>query len=117
MFKRPAALLFACSTLALAACALEASEPNAPTNETAITFEAASGDTAEAQRGFLMVPENRSDPESRMIRLEYVRFPATGETAGAPIVYLAGGPGGSGINTAQGPRFPLFMAMREFGDV
>ncbi|MEM9938248.1 MAG: alpha/beta hydrolase [Pseudomonadota bacterium] len=64
-----------------------------------------------------MVPENRSNPDSRMIRLEYVRFPATGETAGSPIVYLAGGPGGSGINTAKGPRFQLFMAMREFGDV
>ena len=30
---------------------------------------------------------------------------------------IAGGPGGSGISTARGSRFPLFMAMREFGDV
>ena len=32
-------------------------------------------------------------------------------------MYLAGGPGGSGIETAKHDRFPLFMAMREFGDV
>lgn len=86
-------------------------------DETALTFEARSGETTEGLRGTLMVPENRSDPESRMIRLEYVRFPATGETKGSPIIYLAGGPGGSGIQTAKGPRFELFMAMREFGDV
>src|SRR6266545_1913947 len=36
---------------------------------------------------------------------------------GSPIIYLAGGPGGSGIASARGSRFPLFMAMREFGDV
>lgn len=85
--------------------------------ETTMTFEARSGDTTEGLKGYLMVPENRTDPESRMIRLEYVRFPTTGDPKGSPIVYLAGGPGGSGIQTAKGPRFELFMAMREFGDV
>lgn len=64
-----------------------------------------------------MVRENRSDPASQTLTLSNVRFPATGENPGAPIVYLAGGPGGSGAATAKGRRFPLFMAMREFGDV
>ena len=36
---------------------------------------------------------------------------------GPPIVYLAGGPGGSGIGTATAARFPLFMAFREIADV
>src|SRR5690606_12765533 len=80
-------------------------------------FTAAGGETAEAFRGGFDVPENRSDPESRTIPIRYVRFPATGPNPGSPIVYLAGGPGGPGIGTARGDRFPLFLAMREFGDV
>lgn len=89
--------------------------------ETPITFEAASGQSAEAFEGTFMVPENRSDPDSRMLTLHYVRFPATGLATGtkksSPIIYLAGGPGGSGIQTAKYWRLPLFLAMREFGDV
>ena len=52
-----------------------------------------------------------------MLTLRYIRFPATGTTDAATIVYLAGGPGGSGIGMARGSHFLLFMAMREFGDV
>lgn len=88
-----------------------------PPGEEAITFTAASGETVDAFRGGFEAPENRADPESRMIPVRYMRFPATGEDPGPPIVYLAGGPGGSGIGTARGRRFPLFMAMRAFGDV
>ena len=87
------------------------------TNEMPIQFQSQAGDSVSAYEGTLMVPENRAAPDSRMITLKYVRFPATGDTDGAPIVYLAGGPGGSGIQTAKYDRFPLFMAMREFGDV
>ena len=85
--------------------------------ETAFTFKANSGEEAEAFRGEVFVPENRSNPKSRDIPLRYVRFAATGTNPGAPIIYLAGGPGGSGVATAKWRRFPLFMAMREFGDV
>lgn len=81
------------------------------------TFEARSGIRVEAERGTLWVPENRSRPDSRRIKLEFVRFPATRETTAAPIVYLAGGPGGSGIEAARHERFPLFMALREVADV
>lgn len=80
-------------------------------------FRAASGETVDAYSGQLMVPENWNVPDSRRIPLSYVRFPATGNKRGAPVVYLSGGPGGSGIETARRERFPLFMAMREFGDV
>lgn len=85
--------------------------------ETAIEFTAESGESVAAYRGALEVPEHRADPASRMITLSYVRFPATTPTPGDPVVYLAGGPGGSGSGTAAGRRFPLFMAMREHGDV
>ncbi len=70
-----------------------------------------------AEFGVLTVPENRSDPQSNLIELAFVRFKSTSKTPGPPIVYLAGGPGGSGIGAARGTRFPLFMAMREIGDV
>ena len=71
----------------------------------------------DAEFGTLFVPENRSDPESNLIELAFVRFKSTAKNPGPPIVYLAGGPGGSGIGTARGPRFPLFMALREIADV
>lgn len=72
-----------------------------------------------AFEGSIQVMENRNNPHSRHIPVSYVRFPATGNKKGSPIIYLSGGPGGSGISTAKQPgfRFPLFMALREYGDV
>lgn len=81
------------------------------------TFENDKGDKVESEFGTLLVPENRSNPQSNLIELAFVRFKSTAKNPGAPIVYLAGGPGGSGIFTAQGSRFPLFMALREIADV
>jgi pimeloyl-ACP methyl ester carboxylesterase len=80
-------------------------------------FEARSGEKVEAELGRLVVPENRKNPASRLIELAFVRFKSTANNPGPPVVYLAGGPGGSGIATARFSRFPLFMAMREIGDV
>jgi pimeloyl-ACP methyl ester carboxylesterase len=48
-----------------------------------------------ARCGFLVVPENRSDPEGRMIRLAVAIVPAVSpQPAPDPIVHLTGGPGG-----------------------
>src|SRR6266542_4132925 len=80
-------------------------------------FEAANKEKVDAELGHLFVPENRRNPNSRVIELVFVRFKSTASKSGPPIVYLAGGPGGSGIAAARGSRFPLFMAMREVGDV
>lgn len=87
-----------------------------PVDQTFV-FKSVDGQTTDAIHGSFQVPENRADPHSRMLTLRYVRFPATTNKPGAPIVYLSGGPGGSGIETAKNRRFPLFMAMRQFGDV
>ena len=76
-------------------------------------FENAKGEKVDAELGVLLVPENRRDPRSNLIELAFVRFKSTAQTPGPPVVYLAGGPGGSGSGTATGSRFPLFMAMRE----
>lgn len=80
-------------------------------------FTARNGQEADAERGFFEVPEDRRVPGSRRIRLGYVRFPSTSTRPGPPIVYLAGGPGGSGADTATGLRFPIFMALRQVADV
>lgn len=80
-------------------------------------FESQSGQKVEAELGEFSVPENRSKPKSRSIDLHFVRFKSTNPNPGNPIVYLAGGPGGSGISTAKGRRFELFMALREVADV
>ena len=80
-------------------------------------FQAADGQKTEAERGRLLVPENRSSSRTNSIELAFVRFKSTAAEPGLPIIYLAGGPGGSGIATAGGPRFPQFMAMRAVADV
>jgi pimeloyl-ACP methyl ester carboxylesterase len=85
--------------------------------EAALSFESLSGDKVDAFHGQFTVPENRARPKGRQVTLHYVRFPSTAAHPGAPIIYLAGGPGGSGIETAKRERFALFMALRAFGDV
>jgi pimeloyl-ACP methyl ester carboxylesterase len=80
-------------------------------------FESAGKEKVDAEFGRLLVPENRRKPNSNLIELAFVRFKSTSKNPGPPIVYLAGGPGGSGIGAARGSRFPLFMAMREVADV
>src|SRR5215213_2467701 len=81
------------------------------------TFETNKKEKVDAEFGTLFVTENRSDRESNLIELAFVRFKSTAKNPGPPIVYLAGGPGGSGIGAARGSRFPLFMALREIADV
>jgi pimeloyl-ACP methyl ester carboxylesterase len=54
------------------------------------------GDSVEC--GYLVVPEDRADPSSGDIRLAVAIFhPSGGAIEPDPIVYLSGGPGGSGL--------------------
>jgi pimeloyl-ACP methyl ester carboxylesterase len=80
-------------------------------------FEGPSQQQVEAEIGRFQVPENRQHASSRLIELSYVKFPSTAKQPGPPIVYLAGGPGGSATGTARGPRFSLFMKLRSVADV
>jgi pimeloyl-ACP methyl ester carboxylesterase len=49
---------------------------------------------AKASCGYLVVPENRSRPTGRTIRLLFAKYPARSkEKRPDPVVYLAGGPG------------------------
>lgn len=51
----------------------------------------------EVSCGFVTVPENRSNPDSRLIRVHYVKLAATAEDPADirpdPVIYLTGGPG------------------------
>jgi pimeloyl-ACP methyl ester carboxylesterase len=80
-------------------------------------FEPRHGDPADAEWGTLTVPENRRGKDSNPVTLAFVRFPATTADPGHPIVYLASGPGESGIEAARGGHYPIFMALREVADV
>ncbi|MEM9531997.1 MAG: alpha/beta fold hydrolase [Pseudomonadota bacterium] len=82
-------------------------------------YEFKTGDTrsVQAEWGEFEVPARHDEPEKGAMTLAFVRFPSTNPKPGFPIVYLAGGPGGSGIGTARGARFDLFMALREVADV
>lgn len=71
----------------------------------------------DAEMGTFSVPLRHGEPDSGRLQLSVVRFRSTAPNPGPPIVYLAGGPGGSAIETARGPRFPYFMALREAADV
>jgi len=99
--------------LALAAVPASA----APLKVEPATFKLADGTELPVERGTYSVPEDRRDPGSRRIDIGFLRFKSTNPNPGAPIVYLAGGPGGSGVATARGPRQPVFLALRAVADV
>lgn len=107
--------LLAAAGLVLPSSALAQNE--ASTQPGPFRFKSRRGEEAVAERGFFEVPEDRRDPNSRRIRLGYIRFASTAARPGPPIVYLAGGPGGEGTGAATGPRFPIFMALRGVADV
>lgn len=81
------------------------------------SFKADNGTTVAAQWGTFDVPLRHGVKNGKSIALSFVRFKSTSPHPGDPIVYLAGGPGGSGIAAARGKRFPLFMALRKVADV
>jgi pimeloyl-ACP methyl ester carboxylesterase len=81
-------------------------------------FETERHGTIDAQVAFLDVPRRRDEPDGPRMQLRVVRLPATaGDGKATPVVYLAGGPGGSGVGTARGPRWPVFEQVRRETDV
>lgn len=84
-----------------------------------------SGDEIPYELGTLYVPENRSVPNSRVIGVGFVRFPAEDvETLAPPVFRLPGGPGSSFLSrlkAAEGKDFerylPVTAQFRKFCDV
>jgi pimeloyl-ACP methyl ester carboxylesterase len=52
-----------------------------------------------AEYGTLLVPENRQDPDSRLIQLPVIRIHATGDIKAEPLFLLSGGPGAPNSHT------------------
>lgn len=75
------------------------------------------GKQIDAELGRFLVPEEYGNPAGRKITLAFLRLKSTSVQPGLPVIYLAGGPGGSAIHLAKGPRGRVFLAMREAGDV
>src|SRR6185312_3096025 len=86
------ALLLASSALARAD---DIAPPKVPRFEQAPCPKLQGAETlAKASCGYLVVPENRSRPNGRNIRLMVAKYPArSAEKRPDPVVYLAGGPG------------------------
>lgn len=71
----------------------------------------------DAEEGRLRVPLWHDGRSADSITIHFVRFESTSEHPGPPIVYLAGGPGGSGTWSSSGDRWNLFQELRQLGDV
>ncbi len=63
------------------------------------TLSSAKGVRIETEAGRLQVRENRSNPSSRMISVEFLRLKSTATNPRAPLFFLQGGPGSRGVST------------------
>jgi pimeloyl-ACP methyl ester carboxylesterase len=71
-----------------------------------------------AELGRLTVRENRRKPASRLIEIAFLRVKSTASRPGPPLIFLAGGPGGSGIDAARRPALLAFFSQfSSIGDV
>lgn len=52
---------------------------------------------AETDFGFILVPENRNKPDSRLVRLPFIRQHAVEGVSSEPIFVMGGGPGASNL--------------------
>jgi pimeloyl-ACP methyl ester carboxylesterase len=80
------------------------------------TLDLSTTEKIDYELGTLYVPENRSEPKSRIIGVGFARFKATTATGTPPTFHLPGGPGMSFVSGLSG--FARFMLrFRVVGDV
>lgn len=61
-------------------------------------LSSATGVEIEAEEGWISVPERRGAPSTRLIELHYLRLKSSSTAPVAPLIYLAGGPGSTGVS-------------------
>ena len=83
---------------------------------TPFTYTSIAGETVAADTGRVTVPE-RHGQSGPSIQLPIIRVRSTAARPGLPIIYLAGGPGGSGTTGMRGDLFPMVDALRAISDV
>ncbi|MEN8144999.1 MAG: alpha/beta fold hydrolase [Gemmatimonadota bacterium] len=74
-------------------------------------------EVTDAERGTLVVPESHMKPGGPSISLAMIRFRSTASSPGAPVVWLAGGPGDYGSDDIEGPYLELVRAFQSVADV
>ena len=69
--------------------------------------------------GVFFVPENRGNPDSRVLAIDYVRFPSKQQSPkGPPVFMLPGGPGDTYVGKAPDVwKLPQLETLRAFSDV
>jgi pimeloyl-ACP methyl ester carboxylesterase len=83
-----------------------------------LTFSTAASAQNAADLSKLTVLEDRAKPDGRKIELAYALLKSTAAKPGSPIIYLDGGPGGSGVGLYRIPEYKqLFDELRAAGDV
>jgi pimeloyl-ACP methyl ester carboxylesterase len=104
-------------SLATMAVAFMSSHTQTPTVQwTPFTYTSLAGESLAADSGRVAVPE-RHGQGGGTIQLAVLRIRSTAAKPGAPIIYLAGGPGGSGTAGMRGDLFATVDALRSVSDV
>lgn len=82
------------------------------------SFQSFDGEALECETGRLFVPENRKKKDSRLVELAFIRIKTKAKEPLSPVVWLSGGPGGSGIvNLKVAEYFRVMKAISEVADV
>ncbi|MEM7185225.1 MAG: alpha/beta fold hydrolase [Bacteroidota bacterium] len=75
------------------------------------------GDSMEVESNRLVVPEIRGQESSNHIEIFFNRIKSRANEPMSPIFFLAGGPGSSASEVAQGKYFYVFEALAAYADV
>lgn len=75
------------------------------------------GDTIAVENGSLQVPVLHVKPDGERLTLRFVRFRSGAAKPGAPVVFLAGGPGDAATRAFRGMPIAFLNQLRAIGDV
>ena len=117
LISRATSLLDATLLIGAALMPTAASPQSTPPQWTPMVYTSLNGDTITVDSARVGVPERHGASGGKQISLAVMRFRSTAARPGAPVVFLAGGPGNAGTNSARGEVFSTIMALRSFADV